>query len=122
MFYLLHGNDEFTCREHLKKLRKQGDYGYNSDTYVGGETPLATLIATCDTFPFLTDARLVVLEGLPKKRKGEETSAGTAETGGTKEAPADNTKKCQKRSKNATESRDGFAKGWVEYSVRLPPT
>ena len=89
MFYLLHGNDEFTCREHLKKLRTQGDYGYNSDTYTGGETPLATLIATCDTFPFLTDARLVVLEGLPKKRKGEDASANVAEHKGAKDTPAD---------------------------------
>src|SRR5713226_5940776 len=75
MFYLLHGNDEFTCREQLKKLRQQRDYGYNNDTYTGGEMPLATITATCDTFPFLTDARLVVLEGLPKKRKGEELPA-----------------------------------------------
>src|SRR5215472_13802666 len=109
MFYLLHGSDEFTCREHLKKLRKQGDYGYNSDTYGGGETPLATLIATCDTFPFLTDARLVVLQGLPKRRKGDEASAATA--GEAKEAPAEKPKKGKKSSKNAPESRSGFEKG-----------
>src|SRR5579863_6279044 len=122
MFYLLHGNDEFTCRERLKKLRKQEDYGYNSDTYTGGETPLATLIATCDTFPFLTDARLVVLEGLPKKRKGDEASAATAEAGGAKEAPADKPKKGKKGSKNAAESRSGFEKGLAEYIARLPAT
>ena len=123
MFYLLHGNDEFTCREHLKKLRKQGDYGYNSDTYAGSETPLATLIATCDTFPFLTEERLVVLEGLPKKRKSDE--AGAAEAGEAKETPAekpDKPKKGKKSSKNATESRGGFEKGLAEYSTRLPAT
>jgi len=113
MFYLLHGNDEFTCREHLKKLRKQGDYGYNSDTYIGGETPLTTLIATCDTFPFLTDARLVVLEGLPKKRKGEDASA---------DAPADKPKKGKKSTKSSTETRGGFEKGLAEYLARLPET
>src|ERR1700730_2014741 len=113
MFYLLHGNDEFTCREHLKKLRKQGDYGYNSDTYVGGETPLTTLIATCDTFPFLADARLVVLEGLPKKRKGEDAS---------EDAPADKPKKGKKSSKSSTETRSGFEKGLAEYLARLPET
>jgi DNA polymerase-3 subunit delta len=124
MFYLLHGNDEFTCREHLKKLRKHGDYGYNSDTYVGGETPLATVIATCDTFPFLTEARLVVLEGLPKKRKSDETSAtaATAEAGAAKEAPAEKPKKGKKGSKNAAESRSGFEKGLAEYIARLPDT
>ncbi len=113
MFYLLHGNDEFTCREHLKKLRKQGDYGYNSDTYVGGETPLPTLIATCDTFPFLTGARLVVLEGLPKKRKGEDASANAA---------ADKPKKGKKSSKSSTETRGGFEKGLADYLARLPET
>lgn len=122
MFYLLHGNDEFTCREQLKKLRKQGDYGYNSDTYVGGETPLATLIATCDTFPFLTEARLVVLEGLPKKRRGEEASAGAAEPAEAKEAPTNRPKKGKKSSKNSTETRSGFEKGLAEYLARLPDT
>src|ERR1700730_11147453 len=118
MFYLLHGNDEFTCREHLKKLRKQGDYGYNSDTYVGGETPLPTLIATCDTFPFLTDARLVVLEGLPKKRKGEDA----AEYKEAKDATAEKPKKGKKSSKSSTETRGGFEKGLAEYLARLPET
>jgi DNA polymerase III subunit delta len=122
MFYLLHGNDEFTCREHLKKLRKQGDYGYNSDTYIGGETPLTTLIATCDTFPFLTDARLVVLEGLPKKRKGEDASADATEHKEAKDAPADKPKKGKKSSKSSTETRGGFEKGLAEYIARLPDT
>ncbi len=122
MFYLLHGNDEFTCREQLKKLRKQGDFGFNSDTYSGSETPLATLIATCDTFPFLTDARLVVLEGLPKKRKGEDASAGSAEHKEAKDAQADKSKKSKKSSKGSTETRSGFEKGLAEYLARLPAT
>ena len=73
MFYLLHGNDEFTCREQLKKLRQQGNFDYNQDTYYGGEVSLMTLIATCNTVPFLAEQRLVVLEGLPKRRRGEGT-------------------------------------------------
>jgi DNA polymerase-3 subunit delta len=122
MFYLLHGNDEFTCREHLKKLRKQGDYGYNSDTYSGAETPLTTLIATCDTFPFLTDARLVVLEGLPRKRKGEDSSADAGERKEAKDEPASKPKKGKKSGKGSTETRSGFEKGLAEYLARLPTT
>src|SRR6266849_6019371 len=122
MFYLLHGNDEFTCREHLKKLRNLEDYGYNSDTYSGSETPLAKLIATCDTFPFLTDARLVVLEGLPKKRKGEDASAELAESKEARDAPADKPKKGKKSGKNQAETRGGFEKGLAEYLARLPAT
>jgi DNA polymerase III subunit delta len=127
MFYLLHGNDEFTCREQLKKLRQQGDYGYNNDTYTGGEVPLATITATCDTFPFLTDARLVVLEGLPKKRKGEESHPEPAENVDAKDAaiavaaPA-KPKKGKKSGKSQAESRGGFEKGLAEYIPRLPET
>src|SRR5258706_3860399 len=75
MFYLLHGNDEFTCREQLKKLRQQGNFEYNQDTYAGGEVDLKTITATCSTLPFLTDQRLVVVMGLPKKRRGEDMAA-----------------------------------------------
>ena len=85
MFYLLHGNDEFTCREYLKTLSQQGNFAYNQDTYSGGEVDLMTITATCNTFPFLSDQRLVILEGRilgkqnkrlkkaakPKKVKGE---------------------------------------------------
>src|SRR5712692_3751235 len=72
MFYLLHGDDEFTSREHLKKLRQQGNFEYNQDTFHGGEVDLATITAACNTLPFLAEQRLVVIEGLPKKRRGDD--------------------------------------------------
>src|SRR5712691_5893864 len=80
MFYLLHGNDEFTSREQLKKLLQQGSFEYNQDTYSGAEVDFTTITTTCNTFPFLSEQRLVVVEGLPKKRRGEESEAG-ARTG-----------------------------------------
>ena len=121
IFYLLHGNDEFTCREQLKQLRQQGDFDYNQDTYYGGEVDLMTLTSTCNTIPFLADQRLVILEGLPKRRRGEEASAVTAES---KETPAKSgkAKKSKKGSKNRSESRAGFEKGLVEYIPHLPET
>src|SRR5919109_2832930 len=76
MFYLLHGDDEFTIREQVKELRQQGNFEYNQDTYNGAEIDLATITATCDTLPFLTDQRLVIVEGLPKKRRGETSASG----------------------------------------------
>jgi DNA polymerase-3 subunit delta len=123
MFYLVHGNDEFTCREQVKKLRQQGDFGYNSDTYTGGETPLASIIAICDTFPFLSEQRLVVIEGLPKKRKGEESSASAESTKEEK----DDTKQTRSRkgkrgAKSSTETRAGFEKELAAYISRLPET
>jgi DNA polymerase III subunit delta len=122
MFYLLHGNDEFTCREQLKKLRQQGNFEYNQDTYTGGEVDLMTIIATCNTVPFLTDQRLVVLEGLPKRRRGEDVSSSDA--GETRETTEKSSKsrKGKKGSKNRPESRAGFEKGLAEYSSQLPET
>src|SRR5260221_10370881 len=98
MFYLLHGNDEFTCREQLKQLRQQGNFDYNQDTYYGGGGDLMTPTSTCNTIPFLAEQRLVILEGLPKPRRGEEASSVTAES---KETPAKNgkAKKSKKGSK-----------------------
>src|SRR6266704_3977536 len=117
MFYLLHGNDEFTCREHLKKLSQQGNFEYNQDTYSGGEVDLMTIIATCNTFPFLSDQRLVILVGLPKRRRGEDS-------GETKQTPekSSKTKKGKTGSKNRTESRTGFEKSLAEYIPQLPET
>src|SRR5438309_6207788 len=120
MFYLLHGDDEFTSREQLKKLRQQGNFDYNQDSYSGGEVTLATITATCDTLPFLTDSRLVVVEGLPKKRRNE-TASSQSETSSanTDETTAPATagkgskaKKGKKSSKANTGTRAGFEKGW----------
>ena len=116
MFYLLHGNGEFTCREHLKQLRQQGDFAYNQDRYTGGEVSLATLTATCSTFPFLSEQRLVILDGLPKKGRGEGTSAVSASA----ESVDGGGKKRKKKGKGASETRAGFEKGLAEAIPGLP--
>src|SRR5258706_4038173 len=126
MFYLLHGNDEFSCREQLKKLRQQGNFEYNQDTYAGGEVDLKTITATCSTLPFLTDQRLVVVMGLPKKRRGEDTAASDSGevANPTNAVPlpekSSKSKKGKKGAKSSTESRAGFEKGLSEYVHFLP--
>ncbi|HEU5199102.1 MAG TPA: hypothetical protein VFU32_05670 [Ktedonobacterales bacterium] len=80
MWYLFHGTDEFSAREALEALRAESDYGYNQDIFKGAEASLADLIGACETFPFLSDQRLVVLEGLPKKsasRKAKDAPSGS---------------------------------------------
>ncbi len=119
MFYLLHGNDEFTCREQLKKLRRQGNFDYNQDTYYGGEVSLMTLTATCNTIPFLAEQRLVVLEGLPKRRRGEGTGFSSEIETETPEKSG-KSKKSKKGSKSGPESRAGFEKGLAAYILHLP--
>lgn len=130
MFYLLYGDDEFTSREQLKKLRHQGNFDYNQDTYNGGEVTLATITATCNTLPFLTEQRLVVVEGLPRKRRGEDNTAqqapadSSAQASNTKEQTEKPTraKKSKKSGKGGTESRTGFEKSLAEYIPHLPDT
>lgn len=122
MFYLLHGDDEFTIREQARAIRQQGQFEYNQDIYYGGEVDLATLAATCNTMPFLTDQRLVMLEGLPKRRRGE--TASGAGNDDTAEQPASDAKggkakKGKKSGKNA-ESRAGFEKGLAECAAQMP--
>ncbi len=122
MFYLLHGDDEFTSREQLKKLRQQGNYDYNQDTYSGAEVPLATIISTCSTLPFLTEQRLVVVEGLPKKRKGEKAEESAAEAApSATDAKGGKAKKGKKSSKNSSATRAGFEKELAEFIPTMPP-
>ena len=128
MFYLLHGDDEFTNREHLKKLRLQGDFEYNQDTFNGGEVDLGTITATCNTLPFLAEQRLVVVEGLPKKRRGESPASTSKDDGAARQVSSETstggkgqkTKKGKKSGKGSTETRAGFEKGLAEYISRLP--
>lgn len=122
MFYLLHGNDEFTCREHLKKLRRQGDFAYNQDHYTGGEVPLTTLTATCSTFPFLSEQRLVILEGLPKKRRGEDASSTSAPADSADASAVGGKKRKKKSSKGGSETRAGFEKSLAEAIPGMPDT
>lgn len=114
MFYLLHGDDEFSSREQLKKLRTQGDFGYNQDTYDGAEVDLKTLIITSDTLPFLSEQRLVVLDGLPKKKRGE-SQASPAAT----DTQASKGKK-GKKAKSAVLTRAGFEKALAEHVAQMP--
>jgi len=140
MFYLLHGNDEFTSREHLRKLRQQGIFEYNQDIYSGAETDLVTIITTCNTYPFLSEQRLVIVEGLPKKRRGEESAAevsNTANTFANNPSPTDTApagdvsagetvsksskrRKSKKSGKGGAVGRTGFEKALAEYIPSLP--
>jgi DNA polymerase-3 subunit delta len=128
MFYLLHGDDEFTSHEQLKKLRRLGNFEYNQDTFNGGEVDLSTITATCNTLPFLADQRLVVVEGLPRKRRGEITSSTQGDESALTQVSTENgtggkgskTKKGKKSGKGSADSRASFEKGLAAYILRIP--
>ena len=117
MFYLLHGEDEFTSREQLKKLRQQGDFGFNQDIYSGADSDVKTIVMSSNTLPFLSEQRLIVVDGLPKRKRGE-----TAQD--TSPGPAAETTKGGKgrKSKKASLGRAGFEKALAEHAAILPET
>jgi len=123
MFYLFHGDDEFTTREQVKKLKTSGNFEYNQDTYSGAEVDLTTITTTADTMPFLTEQRLVVVEGLPKRKRGE---TATIEAPAAPAASETTTKggkaKRGKKSKATVLSRAGFEKALAEHVAVLPDT
>src|SRR5258708_7789129 len=120
MFYLLHGNDEFTCREHLKQLRQEGDFAYNQDRYTGGEGLLSTITPPCNTSPSPSEQRLVIIDTLPKKRRGEDVSSGSSVPAESAESGGKGRKK--KGAKGGAETRAGFEKGLAEAIPNMPDT
>jgi len=139
MFLLLHGTDDFSMREELARLRASGGFEHNQDTFAGGEVELDTLRNVCDTIPFLSERRLVVLEGLPKRKRkpgaedddsdpGEATGQRTGE-GGEDEQPATPStvvpaaKGRGKKGKAASgPDPKAFIQGLAEYIPCLPQT
>jgi len=68
MFYLFHGEDEFSRSETLADLKKKmGDPGLvelNTTVFNGRKVTLEELKHACDSIPFMADRRLVIVEGL----------------------------------------------------------
>ena len=126
MFTLLSGKDEFSAYEALARIRASGDFGYNQDSFVGETADLAVIRNTCDTMPFLAEKRLVVLEGLPRPRKGQSDGADAAEDGESNASePSLAPVSKGKRGKKAATTGLGplaFAKGLAEYISSLPET
>ncbi len=122
MFYLLHGEDEFTSRESLKKLRQQGDFGFNQDIYSGADSDVKAIVMSSDTLPFLSEQRLIVVDGLPKRKRGE--TAQEVQSAST--SPAGETTKGGKARKSKKASgaagRVGFEKVLAEHVAALPET
>ncbi len=107
MYYILHGEDELSRTEAIAKMRaKMGDPQFadlNTARYDGRKVTLGELQHACDAVPFLTDKRLVIVEGLlarlePRRAKG-------ADEGETEE-----------------ESNPTLAKELIAYLDRLPET
>ncbi len=68
MYYVFHGDEEFRCSQAVAKLKAQimsdGIGDLNIVVLDGKKIGLGELIGACNTIPFLTDRRLVIVEGL----------------------------------------------------------
>ena len=88
MFYILHGEDEFSRSEILAEMKaKMGDLAMadlNTTVLDGNKVTLAELMHACDAVPFLADRRLVIVEGLLTRLRG----GGKGKADGSKEQPA----------------------------------
>jgi DNA polymerase-3 subunit delta len=123
MYYLFHGPDEFSQREELARLRSDEAYGLSVDIFSGTDAELAPILITCDTLPFLSERRLVIVEGLPKRRRttraGEQADDGEA-------APAEEavepTTPRGKRGRAPGQDPKAFVEGLAGHVARLPET
>lgn len=122
MYYIFHGEDDFSQAEELRKMQdKMGDPQFaelNTVRLDGRKVTLGELRHACDAMPFLADKRMIVVDGLlthlesRRKRAGEPTAdEDKAGTGG------------DAKDEEADEAADpAFAKGLVEYLPLLPET
>lgn len=124
MFLLFHGPDEFAAREELARVRQAHDFSHNVDTFAGADGDLSAILTTCDTVPFLSEQRLVVVDGLPKRRraaKGEADGEGEADGGGDATAAKAVGKGKGKKGKTAGgPDPKAFAQGLADYVPHLP--
>jgi DNA polymerase-3 subunit delta len=74
-FYLLHGPDEFASAEFVAEMKeKMGDpsmASLNTTLFDGHTVTLPDLRSVCDTLPFLTKRRLVIVEGWLTRLQGK---------------------------------------------------
>ncbi|MDE3230069.1 MAG: DNA polymerase III subunit delta [Chloroflexota bacterium] len=123
MFLLLYGEDEYSAREELARLRETGGFDFNQDTFTGEEADIDQIRVTADTLPFLSERRLVVVLGLPKPKRGasDEDDADEGEAA-PDEASASPANGKGKKGKGGALSPRAFTLALAEYAAHTPET
>jgi DNA polymerase-3 subunit delta len=109
VYYILHGEDEFTRSEQVSELRKKmGDPQFadlNISLLDGKKASVSELAHACDAMPFLLDKRMVIVDGLLTRLEGRR-------------------KKDEAESDQSSEQEKGsaLAKELIAYLERLPET
>lgn len=115
MFYIFDGDDEFGRQEELAALKAglgpADMLSLNTSLFDGRTVTFEELQHTCDTIPFLADARLVIVEGLLGHLQGR---SQTARTGAAPKRPQG------EASPPADSGRAAFRKHLLDYVSQLP--
>jgi DNA polymerase-3 subunit delta len=127
MFLLLHGADEFSAYEEAATLRASPDFGLNVDVFAGATADLETVRQTCETMPFLSERRLVLVEGLPKRKrttKSDDANADEDESApaAPPEAPAPKPARGKKGKAASSADPKAFAQALADCAAHLPDT
>lgn len=127
MYLLLHGADEFSAYEEAAILRASPDFGLNVDVFPGATADLETIRQTCETMPFLSERRLVLVEGLPKRKRSAKSEDDSAENNDAPAPPAaaepEPPKPTRgKKGKAAGPDPKAFAQGLADCASTLPDT
>jgi DNA polymerase-3 subunit delta len=123
MYYLFHGTDEFTLREELARLRADEGFSYNVDTFAGAETELAPILIACDTLPFLSERRLVIVDGLPKRKRAARASESSDDgNGADAEGSVDAATPRSKKGRTSGQDPKAFIEGLANHVALLPET
>ena len=129
MFLVYYGTDEFSAREELAQLRATGGFDINQDVFTGDEADPARIRVICDTLPFLSERRLVVVLGLPRAKRatgkaGDEDDEGAAEDAAeSAEDEAEDAAPVVGKGKQGKKlDARALVKALLEYAPKIPET
>jgi DNA polymerase-3 subunit delta len=90
MIYLLHGEEEFLRAEALARIKaRQGDpemAGLNTTWLDGRKISVADIQTACDALPFLSERRLIIVEGLLARLLSRRREGGDGDDEGMDES------------------------------------
>ncbi len=119
MLLLLHGTDSFATRELLTRILGDPRFAGNVERYDGATADLGAIRMACATLPFLSEARLVLVDGLPKPRR--ESGVKDTEPPQSTEPAETKGKRGSKKPSVAALARE-FGAGLAALAAELPPS
>ncbi len=119
MLIVLHGEDDFSSREYLATLLHDPRFVNNVERFDGPGGAFEGIRQACETFPFLSEGRLVVVDGLPKPKR--EAAAKAADDAPADAAKGTKGKRGTKKPSAAAQAKE-FAGALADLGAHLPPT